>query len=332
MQSLIATLLLSTCLVAHAEIRSLSELNSALQTGSATKVGFLTEGNFHAVQNELHKNVVPQYFANTDALHKAVEDGIVVAGLVSGTPKDSAQLNVFPSEQISVRAMLVKQGAYQLLDALDAALVRVIERGGVEQLALKNAPYEALVVHSCKPDAGHFEWPALANNSVITIASLGPYNWGGTDGDYTKTPFVGFWPDYYNLLEVEFRQRYNITFQRLWYPSSKGVLDAVKNGVANTTEPYMMIGSAYNGKSRKSEFDLTCITSATQDKYFAKKAVVVVDPPKSMTLWYTILGLLGLLLVGSMMALCIMYRAERKGDPVFSAVLLEEQGGAAVHP
>ena len=110
----------------------------------------------------------------------------MVAGLVSGTPKDSANLNVFPSEQISVRAMLVKQGAYDLLDALDAALVRVIERGGVEQLALKNAPYEALVVHSCKPDAGHFEWPALTNNSVITVASLGPYNWGGTDGDYTK--------------------------------------------------------------------------------------------------------------------------------------------------
>ena len=57
----------------------------------------------------------------------------------------------------------------------------------------KNAPYKALIAHSCMPDSDHFSWPDLQNDTTIRIAALGPYDWGGADGDYTKTPYTGFW-------------------------------------------------------------------------------------------------------------------------------------------
>lgn len=64
----------------------------------------------------------------------AVKNGDIIAGLVSGTPANG-NVNVFSSEQISVRAMLVRPGAESITDALDAALVRFIESGGVEKVA-----------------------------------------------------------------------------------------------------------------------------------------------------------------------------------------------------
>ena len=34
------------------------------------------------------------------------------------------------------------------------------------------------------------------------MASLGPYDWGGNDGNYLVEPYVGFWPDLYTAIEV----------------------------------------------------------------------------------------------------------------------------------
>ena len=135
-------------------------------------------------------------------------------GLLSGTVDTDYDFNIFPSNQISIRAMFMKPGNDVVVRAIDAALVRVIESGGVEECARNNPPYEALVVHSCQADSSKFDWPALSeidphgNRTSIKIAALGPYQWGGADGDYTVTPYVGFWPDYYRLLEQQFNQTY----------------------------------------------------------------------------------------------------------------------------
>ena len=97
-----------------ASITSLTELNAHLNTPGLTtvqkQVGFLTEGNYQRVENELSSNVVKKIYASSAELHDAVESGDVVAGLVSGTPDASRDFNVYPSEQISVRSMLVKPG------------------------------------------------------------------------------------------------------------------------------------------------------------------------------------------------------------------------------
>jgi len=316
---------------ADSNIVSLSQLNQKIQQGPQRKVGFLSEGNYHTVQNELSSLVEPIYFENTDELHQGVNQENVLAGLVSGTPDDSYDLNIFGSDQISIRSMLVKPGNDLILDALDAALVRIIERGDVEKIAEKNHPYQALVVHSCKPSSSHFDWPQLKNNSRIKIAALGPYQWGGTDGDYTKEPFVGFWPDYYNLIEQEFINRYNITFERVWYKTSKGVMDSLLSNETDTTEPYMMVGAAYQDFSRKSTFSLSCITSATQDKYFTKKYSPQEPTVESTNRFILPLAItFGALFILSGVFIYVMYIKERQGLPIFRKKLLEPIDPASV--
>jgi hypothetical protein len=280
----------------------------------------LSEGNYHAVQNEL-EDLDPVYFQSKDLLTDAVQNGEVVAGLVSGTP--SSNVNVFPSEQISVRAMLVRKDSDNLLRALDAAIVRVIESGGVEASARANPPYEALVVHSCKPSKEHFKWPNLTMR-VIKIAALGPYFWGKADGDYTKTPYVGFWPDLYRKIEQQFINQYNVTFERVWYKTSAEVLQSINDGTTHATEPYMMIGAAHEDISRKSAFDLTCITSATQDKYFTRKTTSPTPPKTTNPTLTWIAGTAGGMLLVAIGGVLYMYRRERQGNPVFSKILLDE--------
>lgn len=177
-------------------------------------MGFLSHGNFHSVQNELSDQVEEVIYAHAEELYDAVHNEDVLAGLVSGTVDTDYDFNIFSSNQISIRSMFMKPGNDVVVRAIDAALVRVIESGGVEECARNNPPYEALVVHSCQADSSKFDWPALSeidphgNRTSIKIAALGPYQWGGADGDYTVTPYVGFWPDYYRLLEQQFNQTY----------------------------------------------------------------------------------------------------------------------------
>lgn len=276
----------------HVDITSLHGLNTQIVAGPLRTVGFLSTGNYHAVQNELHHTVQPVFFDTSEHLHRAVRNGSILAGLVSGTPHDTDGLRVFGSEQISLRAILVGVEHTDLLRAIDAAIVRLVERGAVDALIETHYPYEMLVAHSCKPTADHFEWPVLENapsfgygdDKVIRISSLGPYNWGGTDGDYTVNPPTGFWPGYYALLEAEMQQQYGIRFERHWYATSKDVLDSITNGTTHMSEPYMMVGAAYNDVSRKSAFSLSCTTGATQDKYFVRapnRVVVYADEEDS---------------------------------------------------
>jgi len=310
-------------------IVSLRELNEAIADPShISKVGFLSDGNFQSVQNELHETVDPVIFDSSTNLTAAVEAGDVLAGLVSGTPSDpNGKLNVFGSEQISVRAMLVKQGNGAIVDALDAALVRIIQRGDVEKIAEANAPYEALVVHSCKPTSSHFVWPnmtsmstfGLSKGGTLKICALGPFDWGGTDGNYKVDPPVGFWPDYYTHLETEFKQTYDMTFERVYYTTSAALMDGLNSGACHASEPYMMLGSAHTGStSRKTAFDETCITSATNDKYFTKRGVPESEEELA-EVWIGLGVACSFALLISLFAFH-MFRKERSGAPVFSPI------------
>ena len=311
------------------EIRSLTELNNELNNGIKTEIGFLSEGNYHSVQNELSNLVTPRYYDNSEDLHDAVESGEVLAGLTSGTPDITRDINVFGSEQISVRAMLVKKNNDILLNALDAAIVRVIEVGGVEECARNNTPYQALVTHSCKPDNSIYRYPekslvqsSLVNGNTVKIAALGPFNWGGPDGDYTvPKPYPGFWPCYTRLIEKEFIKEYNITFERVWNTTSTAVLNNINNDVADVTEPYMTIGAAHNNTSRKTAFDLTCITSATQDKYFSKKYIISSSDNDNNNGWIFMIGFLSLFAFALIVVVAVMVRKEVTGDPLFKPLV-----------
>ena len=293
----------------------------------------MSHGNFHAVENELSDQVSEVIFAHATDLYDAVANGDVLAGLLSGTVDTEYDFNIFSSNQISIRSMFMKPENDAIIRVIDAALVRVIESGGVEECARNNPPYEALVVHSCQADSAKFDWPALSeidphnNRTSIKIAALGPYQWGGADGDYTVQPYVGFWPDYYRLIEQQINQTYGFGLERVWYATSKQVMDSVLNGVTDTTEPYMMVGGAYDTNlTRKSTFEFSCITSATQDKYFTKRYVdeksADSDDKDKVIALSVVAVCIGLFLIGFIVLTTVMYCRERRGDPMFKAMLL----------
>jgi len=96
------------------DIKSLNDLNTFLRDSASNvnnmrKIGFLSQGNFHAVQNELADTVEAVIYQNAEEMYAAVDAGEVLAGLISGTvDAPEYEFNVFTSEQISIRAMLVK--------------------------------------------------------------------------------------------------------------------------------------------------------------------------------------------------------------------------------
>lgn len=248
--------------------------------------------------------------------------------------------------------MFARKDDGALVAALDAAVVRLVERGGVEAIAARHPPYSALVVHSCKPSASHFDWPSLArlNRTVVRVAALGPYDWGATSGNYTAAPpYRGFWPDYYRAIEAEFDAQYGagtVRLERVWYPTSGAVLASLADGHADTTEPYMMVGAAFEALSRKSAFAMSCVTSATQDTYFARPP----PPPRAESLArgtrgadgnadararvVTGLAVSGGALVALLTAgVAVLIRRERQNAPIFAkAKLLDGVSPGAFGP
>ena len=354
--------------VVNTNINSLRALNAHLEAHASSvapaalrRIGFLSKGNAASVANELHQAAESVIYENASALHDAVRDGDIVAGLVSGTVDESYDVNVFPSEQISVRAMLVRSGNDAVLRLVDASLVRVIESGGVEHAAASNPPYAPLVVHSCMPNASHFEWPSLDElgfdaslsssggvdaTTTIFVAALGPYDWGLPDGDYTGSPpYIGFWPDYFGLIDAEVRKQYGFGLTRVWFPTSDAVLAALLDGSANTTEPYMTVGAAYEGLSRKTAFATSCLTSAVQDQYFTRRVtgagatgstgsngfraqqflpLLPARTNSSSSAWIAGVVVSVALLVLSLSFIAVLFYRERRGEPLFKPLLLDD--------
>ena len=305
---------------------NLHELNLHLIKNPNQTVGFLSEGNYNSVRHEIHSSAKPKYFDTYIELFEAVYREEVIAGLISGTILEEDTFNTFGSEQITVHSFMFAPND-SLVDVFDNVIIDIIEKGKVKDIEFKNYPFKNLVVHTCLPTPVPMDWHNLKNNSVIKIGALGPYNWGQFDGDYTVTPYTGFWPDYLDAIEQEFKDRYQITFERVWYPTSSSLLDAVLNGDVNTTEPYMLVGSAYKDRSRKSQFETSCVTGGSQSKWFTKKHVEKLDDtieiisPNVKAGFYMIIGMITLLLILAVFAIGVLFKYERKGKPIFEPLV-----------
>merc|ERR1719393_824440 len=106
--------------------------------------------------------------------------------------------------------------SYDLSLAVDAAIVTLQQAGKDEEIRLQNMPFEFMAVHTCKgSDLSAFRVPNFAeatgllrtvlDTRVLKIGSLGPYDWGGNDGNYLVDPPVGFYPDWL----TEFCRQFN---------------------------------------------------------------------------------------------------------------------------
>ena len=138
------------------QLDSVAALNAHIGsagTPAGRSVGFLSQGNYESVHTILHSMAEPVIYTGTAELIAAVEAGEVAAGLMSGLPQDPAnKLHVFGSGLVSPRAALFQPGSVSddLLDAVDAAIVRIYTAGTDVALAEANAPFEMVAVHTCK--------------------------------------------------------------------------------------------------------------------------------------------------------------------------------------
>ena len=318
-----AALFASAAVSSAAEIDTLAQLNIAIAGGN-NKVGFLSENNFHTVQDILSANVDATIMTNTADLEEAVENGTLVGALISGVP-DSKRFNVFSSLKVSPRAMFVAENSHELEEALDAAIVRVIKKGLPQSFAKKNPPFEMVSVFNCMAEPESWPFPNATFTSPVKIAALGPGDWG-VDGNYKSNPPVGYWPDYYNAIEKEFKEAYGVGFERVWFSSSSSLMNALRDGTVDATEPYMTIDSFHEGRGRKSQFLISCITMGYDSTFFTRKQAAKEDSGLSDGATVAIAALAGVSGLAILFILFVIKR-EKSGKPVFQPLILPDEAG-----
>jgi hypothetical protein len=308
--------------VASKEILTLSELNTAITEGTNKQVGFLSQGNYETVHDVLPASTVPVIATHSSELEDMVANGTVVAGLVSGVP-DRTRFITFSSTLVSPRAMFVNASWEE---HIDAAIVRVLQKGLPQQFAAAHPPFEMVTVFSCKGNPTNFPFPAGAVTTPLRIGALAPGgnqpDWG-VDGNYTANPPTGYWPDYYRAIETEFQTQYGVGFQRVWLPSSAAVMSALENGTIDATEPYWTVDSFHNGRGRKHAFEMSCITMGYDSTFFTKRDPVL--PTAAATKgddglddWVLAIAIVLPILFAAAVAVTVwLIIKERSGNPVF---------------
>jgi len=269
-----------------AAITSRSQLNAALERGPQRRMGFLSEANYRSVHTVLSTKVVPVYFNGTTELYKAVETGDVIAALISGVP-DESKFTVFSTELFSPRSFQMSPGseARDLMEAVDAAVVRTHHAGEVRKAESSNPPFRAVEIHTCRSEQPEMvPFPAAENatgllkdvlqTQKLRILAYGEPNtkpdWHA-DGNYTAEPPTGFWPDYMNYFMKHFKAAYgdNIQLERVWMKA--GGTEEVLSGRVHMTEPYYIHENFYNDELKKWNHGFSCVVMGYEQFFFAKQ-------------------------------------------------------------
>eukprot|EP00401_Gymnodinium_catenatum_P000505 CAMPEP_0117554824 /NCGR_PEP_ID=MMETSP0784-20121206/50954_1 /TAXON_ID=39447 /ORGANISM="" /LENGTH=477 /DNA_ID=CAMNT_0005352003 /DNA_START=69 /DNA_END=1498 /DNA_ORIENTATION=- len=134
-------------------VETREQLNAAIDQGPNTHMGFLSEANYLSVHTVLSSNVSPMFFTDTSELYNAVDNGDVVAALISGQP-DGSRFSVFSTDLVSPRSFQMKPGpdAEDLMKAVDAAVVRTHNAAELLKAQERNPPFQAVEVHTCRAD------------------------------------------------------------------------------------------------------------------------------------------------------------------------------------
>eukprot|EP00747_Dinoflagellata_sp_TGD_P187095 gnl/TRDRNA2_/TRDRNA2_44577_c0_seq1.p1 gnl/TRDRNA2_/TRDRNA2_44577_c0~~gnl/TRDRNA2_/TRDRNA2_44577_c0_seq1.p1 ORF type:complete len:598 (-),score=140.32 gnl/TRDRNA2_/TRDRNA2_44577_c0_seq1:323-1879(-) len=271
------------------QITSREHLNAHLQGGANRKMGFLSEANFKSVHTVLSNNVEPVYYSDTSELYEAVDNGTVIAGLISGVP-DATRFSVFGSELVSPRSFQMAPGpeARDLMEAADAAVVRTHNSGDLLWAQDRNPPFQALEVHTCRvDDPSKIPFPDASKATglladVLETRKLRILAYGSEDalpnwqqdGNYEVDPPTGFWPDYMDKFMHHFRQAYgsDIQLERVWMKA--GGTEKVLDGSIHMTEPYYIYENLWKDRVKKWNFQFSCVVMGYEQQFFAKRAVV----------------------------------------------------------
>lgn len=267
-------------------IMSRAALNAAVLAGPNRKVGFLSEANYLSVHTVLGSGVEPMYFSDTDDLYAAVEDETVIAALISGVP-DASRFTVFSTDLISPRAFQMMPGTQSrdLMEAVDAAVVRTHNAGELQKAEAANPPFQAVEVHTCRTDdPSKIPFPAAADatgllKDVLDNKKLRVLAYGSPDalpdwkqdGNYQVTPMTGFWPDYMDYFMAQFRGAYgsDIQLERVWMTA--GGTDKILDGSIHMTEPYYIYENLFNDRVKKWSHTFSCVVVGYEQNFFAKQ-------------------------------------------------------------
>lgn len=161
--------------------------------------------------------------------------------------------------------------------AFNAALVRVVYSGKFLELKTQYEIEELGACFTCAPNPDTIPFPpaSSATGRLKTILETRNVTISGyvykdlPAGDYTVTPAVGFWPDYFEAIMDELRAEYGpLNTNRLLFTTSNQALDAVATGVADISELYYVIGGTYNNRIRIEAFDIPCTAGSYESSAF----------------------------------------------------------------
>jgi hypothetical protein len=274
------------------QITSRPQLNAAIEAGQNRRMGFLSTANYNSVHTVLSSRVEPVIFTNTSELYKAVETGDVVAALISGQP-NATRFSVFSTDLISPRTFQMKPGAdsRDLMEAVDAAVVRTHNKGELLQAQALNPPFQAVEVHTCRvDDPTKIPFPAAANatgllKDVLQTKRLRILAYGDAndkpdwqqDGNYQVEPPTGFWPTYMNMFMKHFQQAYgnDIKLERVWMTA--GGTDMLLNGTIHMTEPYYIYENLHADRLKKWSHRFGCIVMGYEQQFFSEGQSALTD-------------------------------------------------------
>jgi hypothetical protein len=180
--------------------------------------------------------------------------------------------------------------SYDLMRAVDAAIVRSHHAGDILTAMNRAPPFQAVEAHNCRSDD-----PALVpfppaetatgllrdvlDTRRLKILALGQDNerpdWND-DGNYQVDPPTGFWPTYMNLFMDHFRAEYgDIALERVWVSPSADTRRVI-NGDVHMTEPYYVAENLYDGtgEMKKWSHRFGCIVMAYDKTFFVKTETV----------------------------------------------------------
>ena len=189
---------------------------------------------------------------------------------------------------------------------------------------------ELVNVQDCPWDTDYWNTTAIDDDDLsFTVAALGPYDWG-YQGNYSRPNPTGFWPDYYTLIE----KAAGVTFTRVYYSSSDGVMAALANNSADMTEPYWTLGGTYNNRPRIEIFERSCTCVGTDSVFFTltdtnstngTTTIVSSSTSSGLETWVIVILCVGSVMVVVLASTMVMIiKKERDGEPIFIKLAQEE--------
>ena len=97
-------------------LKSMVDLNNALETGDKLKIGALSSADFTTVKPFLSSKAIPVMFETVDEMRTQMLNGEILAGVTSTNPGDTEDFFTFRSGVVSPRAVMMLADADEVLE------------------------------------------------------------------------------------------------------------------------------------------------------------------------------------------------------------------------